>query len=62
MGRFKRGSVSLNSNAVSIIDDVFYTAWGVLRSHDPFRELREGSELHTSIKQRMFSLAHRGRD
>ena len=57
MGRFKRGSVSLNSNAVSIIDDVFYTAWGVLRSHDPFRELREGSELHTSIKQRMFSLA-----
>lgn len=57
MGRFKRATVSLNSNAVAIIDDVFYTAWDVLRSHNPFRELREGSELQTSIKQRMFALA-----
>jgi hypothetical protein len=57
MGTFKRGTVSLNSNAVSIIDEVFYAAWDILRSHDPFRELREGSELHTTIKQRMFSLA-----
>jgi hypothetical protein len=57
MGRFKSVSVSPNSNAVCVIDEVFYTAWNVLRSHEPFRELREGSELQTSIKQRVFSLA-----
>jgi hypothetical protein len=57
MGTFRRATVSLNSNAVSIIDEVFYTAWGILRSHNPFRELREGSELQTSIKQRIFAFA-----
>src|SRR6478672_7754262 len=57
MGTFKRATVSLNSNAVSIIDEVFYAAWDILRSHDPFRELREGSELQISIKQRIFAFA-----